>query len=307
MNILKKIHRFLLIKYADWITSFSLRKKAGILFYIYFNKKLNWKNPTDINEKINWLKFYSDTSHWTELADKIRVRDFVKSKGWEDILIPVWGQWNNVNLIDWDKLPEPFVLKTNNASGDVIMCHDKSKLSITEINERLNVLMNTKFGKRFAEPHYDKIIPTIYAEKMLDINRQAFKSSSLIDYKIWTFNGKPEYVFLCFNRTKDTLNVALFDIEWNPHPELLNKTKHIVPEFNNVNKPHNLEKMLKIAGDLSVGFPQMRVDLYEVEGKVYFGEITLTSAAGFMDYFTQDALKILGQHCDLNIAKTHTH
>ena len=113
MNFLKKIHRALLIKYAELMTHFSLRKKAGMLYYIYFNKKLNWKNPKDINEKINWLKFYSDTSQWTDLADKIKVRDFIKDKGLDNCLIPVYGVWNNVDEIEWDKIPDPFVLKTN--------------------------------------------------------------------------------------------------------------------------------------------------------------------------------------------------
>lgn len=272
----------------------SPKALASIHYKRGFGKKLNWKNPIDINEKINWLKFKSDTSKWTLLADKYKVREYVKSCGLDEMLVDLYGRWDKAEDIDWNSLPNKFVLKTNNGSGNVLICKDKSKLDIKENITYFNKLLKKKFGNIMSEPHYNKIRPCIIAEELLDNTKQVTESSSLIDYKIWSFNGKPAYIWTCYNRTQHSAEVGLYDLEWNFHPEYSISKPHYILGHP-IPKPKTLDKMLKAAAILSKGFPEVRIDLYETGGKVYFGEMTFTSAAGFNDFYTDDFLKILGK------------
>lgn len=265
-----------------------------------FNRPLNWANPEDLNEKIQWLKRFTDTSTWTMLADKYLVRQYVKERGFEGILVKLYGKWDNAYDIDWATLPNEFVLKVNNGSGDVILCKDKKSLNIEKTIKTLNNLLNKKFGYSTVEHHYLSINPCIIAEELLDINKQPIKSSSLIDYKIWCINGKPEFVWTCQNRTKVSLDVAAYDLDWNYHPEWSNFTDHYKRAEKMIPKPKTLERMIEIAEKLSDGFPQVRIDLYEVDEKPYFGEMTFTSDFGMMEYFSSDFCLRIGQKINLD-------
>lgn len=277
----------------------SMRLFAARLYRQKFHKPINWKNPKSINEKINWLKFYSDTTQWTELSDKYRVREYIKSCGYGDMLVPLYGKWDSADDIKWDELPEQFVLKANNGSGDILLCNDKSKLDIPTLTQKYNQILKKKFGNKLAEPHYNKIKPCLIAEQLLDASRQSTKSSSLIDYKIWCFNGQTSYILVCANRSSSGTEKGIFDSSWQYHPEFMKK------EFQSTNipnmpRPASLSQMLQAASALSQGFPQVRIDFYEVDGKPYFGEMTFTSAAGFMTSYTDDFLNQLGNLVILN-------
>lgn len=284
------------------ISRLSSKMMASILYKREFRKPLNWKAPIDLNEKINWLKFYSDTAKWTLLTDKYRVREYVKSCGLEHLLVKLYGKWDNVKDIDWEQLPNKFIMKTNNGSGDVFICEDKSKLNINKCKRHFNALMRKTFGYEMGEPHYKKIKPCIIAEELLDVKKQPIVSSSLIDYKIWSFDGKPAYIWACFNRTPHSVEVGIYDLDWNFHPEYSRSTSHYVLSHS-IPKPKSLDKMLEAASVLSKGFPELRVDLYEVDGKPYFGELTFTSAGGINNFYTDEFLKILGDLTDLKAKK----
>ena len=144
------------------------------------------EHPRDIDEKIQWLKFYGDTSQWPRLADKYAVREYVKEKGLEDILVPLIGKWDKAEDIPWDALPNQFVMKTNHGSGDALVCTDKSQLDTAYHTKNFDRLLKEKFGVTMYEPHYDKIKPCIIAEELLDSSRQDYPSSSPIDYKMIT-------------------------------------------------------------------------------------------------------------------------
>lgn len=273
------------------------RKFAGVLYKRAFHRPLNWSDPQDINEKINWLKFYGDTSLWTQLADKYCVREYVQERGLADLLIPLYGHWDQVEEIDWKSLPAQFVMKTNNGSGDVLICKDKSTLDIAEWSRHFKKMLKLKFGYFQAEPHYNLIPPCIIAEKYLSADKQPLHSSSIIDYKVWSFDGKPAYVWVCYNRTHDGTDVAVYDTDWTFHPEYSISTPHYRLTDKQVPRPQTLPQMLNAAAVLSKGHPQVRVDFYEVEGKLYFGEMTMTAAAGFNDFYSDIFLKELGRLC----------
>lgn len=276
------------------IGSISPMLLTKILYKKTFGKPLNLKHPQTLNEKIHWMKFYGDTSQWTLLSDKYRVREYVKEKGLEHILVKLYGVWVDANDIDWDKLPDQFVLKANNGCGDVTICKDKSNLDKQKLIAYYNGLMKEKFGIQTGQLHYKDIKPCIIAEELLDASKQETPSSSLIDYKIWCFNGKPSYVFVVLNRTKIHANHMLFGIDWSDYSECVKATSHFAIYDKSVERPKRLAEMINVASILSKGHPEMRVDLYEVDGKIYFGELTLTSACGYMDYFTEDLLKKMG-------------
>lgn len=265
-----------------------------ILYKIAFGKWMDWNNPKTLNEKIHWLKFYGDTSLWPMLADKYRVRDYVKQCGCEDLLVKLYGVWSQPEEIEWDSLPDQFVMKSNCSSGDVRICTNKSDINIKEWIEHFKKAIKEKNGYERGEPHYNSINPVIIAEELLDTKKQSIKTSSLIDFKIWCFNGIPHHIWACYNRTKQTVEVAVYDTDWNYHPEKSHFTEHYIESTQRLPKPRSLEKMLEYAKMLSIGLPQARVDFYEVDGKPYFGEITMTGGGAFMDWYTEEYLLEMG-------------
>ena len=176
---------------------------------------------------------------------------------------------------------------------DKIKGFDKKSI-IDDLNQRIK----RKFGYLHCEPHYNKIYPQIIAEQFLENEQKSF-SSSLIDYKVWCFDGKPFCIFVCYNRDHSTIDVNVYDTMWNVHPEYSNFTSHCRDGKGRCPKPILLDEMLKAASILSKGQPEARVDFYIVDGKLYFGEITLTSMFGRMDYFTKEYLVELGNQVQL--------
>lgn len=263
------------------------------LYKRILHKEINWAAPCDLNEKIHWLKLNTDTSEWSRLADKYLVREYVKEKGLEDILIPLYGKWDSADDIDFDNLPLSFILKTNHGSGEIIKVLNKNSINKSLVRRQMNRHLKEVYGYYEGEPHYRKIKSCIIAEEFLKMPETSI-STSLIDYKIWCFNGSPAYVWACYNRTKAGCDVEVYDLDWNYHPEKSIFTSHYRNGGGVLQKPKSLSRMLDIAQILSEGFPEVRVDLYEYNDKVYFGEMTFTSAGGYNYFYTQDFLNELG-------------
>lgn len=275
-----------------------------VRYFFVFRRRLNLKNPTDLNEKIIWAKLYSDISAWTDLADKYKVREYVRSKGLEDILVKLYGAWDASGKFDFDSLPETFILKANNGDGKGTNMVVRNKSRITQDERRRVVstigqwLRRKNIGLLHAEPQYKGIHPMVIAEEVLPAPEG---ESSLRDYKIWCFKGKAYYIWTCAERSASgsSAHVLTYDREWNPHPEFSVFNSDYPEDTVRMPRPKNLEKMLKIAERLSEGFPEVRVDLYNTEpektdGKIYFGELTFTSHGGFMDYFQPAFLEKAG-------------
>ena len=286
--------------YRDYVVSFyhriiPFKSIISAKYKSVFGRELNWVNPRDLNEKINWLKLYSDTSMWTLLSDKYRVRDYIKQKGLEEILVPLYAKWDKADDIDFSKLPVSFVLKANHGSGDAIIVRDKTKIDEVKIRKEMKKVLRQKFGYKEGEPHYLGIIPCVIAEQFLEQINDSW-TTSIVDYKIWCFSGKPKYIWACYSRSKDGVYVETRDLNWGYHPEKSVFTHHYKDGGGVVPRPKCLNRMIDIASILSEGFPQVRVDLYEIDGKVYFGEMTFTSNGGYNNFYTQDFLNELGDN-----------
>lgn len=297
MKIKEPIYWFIRKHYVEWAQYHDPRRLADILYRDVFHRWINWRNPQDINEKINWLAFYTDTSLWSKCADKYAVREYVKSKGLEHILVPLYGKWEKPEDINFSLLPDKFVLKPNNGNSDLIIVTDKSKLNQVEAIEKLKHSGAGKFIAS-AQPHYLFIKPCIIAEKLLETENPL----GIIDYKIKVFNGKPYCIGTWANR-KPMTNIGdfgIYDLDWNPHYDWIsNKAMNHVA----IPRPQHLHEMLKYAAILGKDFEQVRVDFYEIEGKVYFGEMTFTSAAGRDNDYTKEALLEMGHHIKLDFNK----
>ena len=307
-NFIKHIFRKILSeqtyrKLQDLRTTIYMKicPKTGIsiIFRSVLGYDMSWDNPQDLNEKINWLKLYSDTSEWTRLSDKYRVREYIQEKGYGDLLVPLIGKWDKVEDIDWNSLPNQFVMKMNNGSGDALICKDKSQLDIEYWKKEFKKLFKTTFGVTMGEFHYTKIKPCIIAEELLDATNQPVKTTSIIDYKVWCFDGEVCYIWACLNRNKSSVEVNLYDTNWKTCTEHCVETHHYLISKTEVPRPTTLNQMIQAASSLSEGFPQVRIDFYEVNGKLYFGEMTFTSNAGYMDFYTRDFMLELGKKVKL--------
>lgn len=292
MGVIKsRIRNIIMEYYPQYFINKRWRKR--------FDYPINWSTPRDLNEKIQWLLVHSDISLWTKLTDKYLVRDYVKDKGLGGLLIPLIGVWESASKIDFDKLPGRFVLKCNHDSGSTIIVHNKEAINKDVIIDKLNKKLQEDYGYN-GELQYRKISPHLVIAEELLAPSDTTLSTSIIDYKIWCFNGKPEFIYVIYGRTRDYMYTDVYDLEWRVHPELTIYSDHYRNGKGVVPRPLKLYEMLDAAAVLSAGFPEVRVDLYEVEGKIYFGEMTFTSMCGMMTYLSPDFLKTLGDLIDLN-------
>lgn len=268
-----------------------------ILYRKRMNKKLDLKNPKDFNEKIQWLIVNEYGKREAELADKNLVKEYVRNLKIENLFIPkTYKIYSNANEIKLNELPEKFVLKSNNGSGDVFICTSKDKFynNINKVRTILNKNISSNFAKMHLEYQYSYIKPCIIAEEYL--NDKIHKNP--LDYKFYCFNGKVSSVLVCSNR-EDGLKFDDFDLEWNDldYTFLENKSNQ------KIEKPKKLQQMIKIAEELSKDIPFVRIDLYEINEKIYFGEYTFSPAAGLISHYKEEALIKLGNLLDIDLYK----
>lgn len=304
MGIKKNSFPNCVVKPIYWVASFMGRHfpetLVKIRYFARFKRRLNLNNPQTLNEKILYMSLRTDTTNWTRLADKYNVRGYVEECGLSDTLVKLLGYWENADQIDFDKLPNSFVLKTTQGSGDIILVKDKKSIDKDEIVKKMDIAVKTKYGELEGGKHYMRIKPAIIAEELLYNDEESLKhSTSIIDYKIWCFNGKAHYIWACCNRDKNGTDVMTYDLNWNAHPEFSIFYDHY-RRGNIIPKPLNLDQMIKIAENLSKTHPVVRTDLYNLNGKIYFGEMTFTSLGGLMDYYTDDFQKICGELIDVD-------
>lgn len=247
-------------------------------FWVNIGKRLNLKNPQTFNEKLQWLKLYDRNSEYTKMVDKYEVREYIKEKIGEEYLIPLLGVWDKFDDINFDLLPNQFVLKCTHDSGGLIICKDKSQLDIKAARKKINKCLKRNFYYLTREWPYKNVRPRIVAEKfMVDESGKTPR-----DYKVHNFNGEPEFVLVCDGRfDKNGMKEDFYDVRWK-HMDIKrpgNKNSEILHK-----KPQNFEKMLSYSKFLSKGIPFVRNDFYEIEGKIYFGEITFFPASGFKNF-----------------------
>lgn len=234
-------------------------------------RDLPLENPKSFNEKIQWLKLYDNSPLKTQLADKYLVRNWIEKNLGEEYLIPLLGVWDNFDDIDFDKLPDKFVLKANHGCAWNIIVKDKAKFDKKKAKKKFDKWMKRNYAlKAGFEMQYMDIPPKIVAEAFIQD-----KNGELNDYKVLCFNGEPKFIWIDQGRYSDRTE-NIYDTDWNLQPFLLTyeNSKEEVPP------PENLKTMIDFARKLSKDFALVRVDFYNVDGKIYFGEMTFTSASG---------------------------
>ena len=276
-----------------------------IQYHHILGERINLRFPKDINEKINYLKFHSNMKEWARMADKYTVREYVLERGLGEILVPLYGKYDTTQeLIDnWNRLPNQFVLKANHGCGEIKLVKDKTSIDIHQMKLCTDAWLKEKFGRETNERHYLRIKPCLLVEQLLEDESVYQFSRSLVDYKVWCFNGNPFCILVALDRDVENVGgehhvfLDVYDTKWNRIIGAMSD-KAQLPD-RELPKPKNLDKLLECAAILAKGWRQIRVDLYSIEERVYFGEMTLTSQSGYMNYFTKDFLLKMGSQFEV--------
>lgn len=258
----------------NWMSDESYLK---IAYRIKFQKPLDLSNVSTFNQKLQWLKLYDRKPIYIDLVNKLNVREFIKQKVGAEYLIPLYGVWDTFDEINFEMLPESFVLKTTHDSGGVVICKNKDTFNKEAAKSVLNKSLKTNYYDNGREWPYKDTERKIIAEKyMMDE-----KTNDLRDYKFFCFDGKVNALFVATNRQVD-VRFDFFDPEFNHLP--LKQYYPTADNYKSIEKPINFEKMKVIASKLSEGIPHVRVDLYEINGKIFFGELTLFHFNGWKKF-----------------------
>lgn len=252
-----------------------------------FGKKLNLKKPETFNEKLQWLKLYDRNPYYSQLVDKYEAKEIVAKMIGKEHIIPTYGIWNNTEDIEYDKLPESFVLKTTHDSHSIVICKDKREFDSNKAKILLQRSLKKKYFYGGREWPYKNVKPRIIAEQYMSNNE-----TGLNDYKVHCFNGEPRFVLVCTNRyTKTGLQEAFYNLQWEKIPV---SRPECSADKVDVEKPEQLEEMLNMSRTLSKGIPFVRVDFYIIGGTVYFGEMTFFPASGYKRFVPDEYDKKFG-------------
>lgn len=266
--------RFGYLTRAGFYNHMSDEEYLSRKYQLYFGQKLDLQNPQTFNEKLQWLKLYNRKPQYTVMVDKYKVREYIAQELGEEYLIPLLGVWDNPDEIDFDALPNQFVLKCNHNSGlGMCICKDKSELDISKVKVELRKGLKQDYYLTGREWPYKDVPRKIIAEKyMEDV------SGDLKDYKFYCFNGEMKFVMINSDRnTSRPTRADYFDRDFN----WLDFTWGYSHAEVHPKKPEQFEKMVAIVEKLAKGLPHIRVDLYDCNGKIYFGELTFFDGSGF--------------------------
>ena len=278
--ILYYIDKFLKIRINDKLYLEILYKKI-------FNKKLDLNNPKTFNEKLQWLKLYDRNPKYIKMVDKYLVKNYIKDTIGEKYIIPTLGIYDRFDEIDFDKLPNQFVLKCTHDSGSTVICRDKNYFDYKLARKKIEKALKRNFFYGGREWPYKNIKPRIIVEKYME----AEAHKGLLDYKFMCFNGKVQCSFVCLDRnSQDGLKVDFYDLQWKKLPF----KRHYPNSQLEIPKPKNYDLMLQLAEKLSKDIPFVRVDFYETNGTIYFGELTFYPGSGFEEFTPEKYDKILG-------------
>lgn len=262
-------------------------------YRLEMGKKLDLKNPKTMNEKLQWLKLYNRKEEYRDLVDKVKVKAIVAKKIGEQYVVPLLGVWDSFDDIDFDKLPDQFVLKTNHSGGNtgVIVVPNKSKLNKAEAKAKLDKSLKSDVYRAFREWPYKDMEKKIFAE--------AYLGEDLVDYKFYCFDGNADCVLLCIDRQIGASKFYFFDKDWKLCR--YNKRGKEAPADFTLPKPEGVDEMFRLTSEMSKGFPFVRMDFYDVNGKIYFGEYTFFPASGYDANRLPEADLFFGSKIDLPV------
>lgn len=264
-----------------------------IMNHVYMQKPLNLKNPQTFNEKIQWLKLHDRKKEYTKMVDKYTAKKHVASIIGSKHIIPTLGVWDKFDDIDFEKLPQQFVLKCTHDSGGLIICRDKSKLNIDEARRKINACLKQRYYWIAREWPYKNVKPRIIAEQYMEVEGDL----ELTDYKWFCFNGEPQFLYISHGLANhETATIDFYDIN---HRRMPFKRTDYKSSTTDAPKPRCHDEMIDIARKLSKNIPFVRIDLYEINGKVYFSEITFSPCAGWLPFDPQEWDYKLGKYIKL--------
>ena len=262
-----------------------------IKYKLRMSKKLDFNNVRTFNEKLQWLKLYDRKDIYTRMVDKYEVKEYVSNIIGEKYLIPTIAVYDSFDEIDFDKLPNQFVIKCTHDSGGIVICKDKNKFDITNAKKKINKYLKRKYYYIHREWPYKNVAPRIIIERYM--KDAAYEE--LIDYKVMCFNGIPKMIFTCTDRFTDKLKVTFFSLNWNRLPF----ERHYPSSQENIPKPKCLEEMIYLSKRISENIPFVRVDWYEINGKLYFGECTFFPGSGYEEFSPEEWDEKLGDLIEL--------
>jgi hypothetical protein len=271
----------------------SDRTYLKLIYWLRMGKALNLKNPQTFNEKLQWLKLYDRRPEYTTMVDKYQAKKYVADRIGEEYIIPTFGVWDKFEDIDFGSLPNEFVLKSTHDSGGVVIVRDKSKMDIEAARKKINTSLNKNYFWGGREWPYKNIKPRIICEKYM----VSECGSELIDYKFYCFQGEPKLIQVISDRNNGNYYLNHFDLEWNKLN--IQRKNHLENHHIIHDKPKKLDEMINISRKLSKDIPFVRIDLYNTESEVFFGEITFFPVSGFIDFADYQTDLLLGSWVQL--------
>ncbi len=264
-------------------------------FEYYMGYKLNLKCPKTFNEKLQWVKLFYYNELYEKCSDKVEVRDYVKEKHLENILTKLYGVYNSLDEINFDELPQKFMIKTTHSSGGGYVVKDKNEIDFDKMSQIINQSLATNLYPENYEWQYKNLKPRIMVEELIETDKP-----DLIDYKFFCFNGKVKYIYVSIGTTTiDEFAIDFYDENWN----YLNVKREHHKNFGKIEKPEKFEEMKKVVEKLSEDFTHVRVDLYNENDRIYFGELTFTTGSGYGKFEPESFDTELGKYFDLEKLK----
>ncbi len=287
-----------IFKLKKWIQLFAASKLSRLLSDKTYIKMMGYlrgfrfdlENPKTFNEKLQWLKMHDRKPEYTRMVDKYEAKGYIAEKIGEEHIIPTLGIWNHFDEIDFDRLPNRFVLKCMHASGGLVICKDKSKFDKKNAKKKIEKSLKHNYYYWGREWPYKDVKPRIIAEKFMEDGDNEW----LVDYKFFCFNGEPKFMYRSMDKASDP-RTDFFDMDYNKlEMRMRDPNSESLPP-----KPQNFDEMKKMARILSAGIPHIRVDFYEVDGKIYAGELTFFHMGGFAKIHPEEWMTILGEWIEL--------
>lgn len=284
--------RFRYLGQHGWLKNMPAEEFVKRMYRCEMGEELNLDDPRTYTEKLQWLKLYDHRPEYTTMVDKYLVKEYVSQKIGAQYVIPVLGVWDRVEDIDFSALPRRFVLKTSHDSGGIVVCKDKQSLNIAAARKKLKHFLKREYYDYNREWPYKNVKHRIIAEPYMEDSRLG----ELRDYKFFTFGGTPKVLYIAQGRGSGGATVAdFFDMDYNHLPFTIDHDMAAIPP----EKPQNFELMKQFAAILSQGTPQLRVDFYEVDGQLYFGEMTFFHCSGLEDFHPHRWNEIFGDWVSL--------
>ena len=280
------------LKRRDLLKFLSDKAFIKAVYRAKFGKKLNLKNPKTFNEKLQWLKLNDKDPKYAKMVDKYEAKKYVGDIIGEEYIIPTYGVYDNFDEINFDSLPNSFVIKCTHDSGGVAICKDKKTFDKKSAREKIEKSLKRNYFNEGREPVYKYVKPRIIVEKYMEDKKQ----KEIVDYKFFCFNGEPKIMYISDGSHTENQSIAFFDMDYN----LLDIEREDYKKMVDIPlKPKNFEKMKEFSRILSKNMYHLRVDFFEINGHLYFGELTFITCSGLIPFKKQEYDELLGSYLDI--------